>query len=82
MVGVYRTLAYPTVGCAGIWLLGRLGRVLSVVTPGGVGSSPHLPCVREEFELFRRHVAGAAEDRGKDLVDSIHAGEFVSALLV
>jgi hypothetical protein len=48
----------------------------------GVGSSPQLSCVREESELVCRHVAGAAEGRGKDLVDALHVDEFVSAFFV
>ena len=47
---------------------------------GGVGLSPHLSRVREESELVCRHLTGAAEGRGKDLMDAFHADELVSAL--
>ena len=63
------------VGQTGMDLVGRSAR-------GVVGSSPQLPCVREEYELICRHVIGAAEGRGKDLVDAVHVDEMVSALLV
>ncbi len=49
---------------------------------GGVGSSPQPSCVREESDLVCRHVAGAAEGRGKDLVDTFHVDELVSAFFV
>ena len=49
---------------------------------GGVGSSPHFPCVREESEWVCRHVTGAAEDRGKNLMDAFRADELVSTLIV
>ncbi len=49
---------------------------------GGVGSSPHLSCAPEEYELVCRHVTCVAEGRGKDLMDAFYADELVSALLV
>jgi hypothetical protein len=81
-VGVNRAVAYPWVGCAEIWLPGRLGRISRDVPLGGVGSSPQLSCVREESEFVYRHVTCVAEGRGKDLVDAFHVDELASALLV
>jgi hypothetical protein len=49
---------------------------------GGVGSSPHLSCVREESDFVCRHVIGAMEGMGKDLVDAFHVDELVSAFFV
>ncbi len=48
----------------------------------GVGSSPQLSCARKESELICRHVSGAAEGKGKTLVDAVLVDELVSALLV
>ena len=63
------------VGQSGKGLMGRSAG-------GGVGFSPHLPCVRAKYELVCRHLAGVAEGMGTDLMDAFRADELVSALFV
>ena len=49
---------------------------------GCMGSSLCLPFAREEFGLVCRHVTGAAEAKGNDLMDAFQADELISALFV
>ena len=72
----------PMGGVRGDLAAGQTGKgIMGRSVGGGVGSSPHLPCVREESELVCRRVRGVAEGRGKDLMDAFYADELVSALL-
>ncbi len=74
----------PMHGVRGDIAAGQIGKGLigRSAGGGGVGSSPHLPCVQEESEMICRNVKGAAEGRGKDLVDAFQADELVSTLFV
>ena len=44
---------------------------------GGVGLSPHLPCVGEEFELVCRNLTGVVEGMGKNLIVFFDADKLV-----
>ena len=60
----------------------RPGRVSWGGPLGGVGLSLRLPCIREESELFCRHVTCDAQGRCGYLMDPFNAGELVSDLIV